>query len=99
MALRLIIQRYGSSASRKILLGRLKRSQCAPDLGEDKYDAMAMPENWPTHLDEAIRYLNRRILPFLKFSPNELLLGLVVNTPSSPIDIARGAITSEEVSL
>ena len=59
----------------RILLGRLKWL-CAPDLGEDEYDAMAVPENWPIHLDEAIRYLNRRILPLLKFSPNELLLGL-----------------------
>jgi len=82
----------------KILLGRLKRL-CAPDLGEDEHDAMDVPENWPTHLDEAIRFLNRRILPLLKFSPNELLLGLVVNTPSTPVDVADGPVTSEEVSL
>ena len=82
----------------KILLGRLKRL-CAPDLGKDEYDAMDVPENWPTHLDEAIRYLNRRILPLLKYSPNELLLGLVVNTPSTPIDVAGGPVTGEEVSL
>ena len=82
----------------KILLGRLKRL-CAPDLGEDEYDAMDVPENWPTHLDEAIRYLNRRILPLLKYLPNELLLGLVVNTPSTPIDVAGGPVTGEEVSL
>ena len=82
----------------KILLGRLKRL-CAPDLGEDEYDAMDVPENWPTHLDEAIRYLNKRILPLLKFSPNELLLGLVVNTPLTPIDIADGPVSGEEVSL
>ena len=42
----------------KILLGWLKRL-CAPDLGEDEYDAMDVPENWPTHLDEAIHYLNK----------------------------------------
>ena len=71
----------------KILLRGLKRL-CAPDLGEDEYDAMTMPENWPTSLDEAIQYLSRHILPLLQFSPNELLLGLVANTPSTPIDIA-----------
>ena len=42
----------------KILLGQLKRL-CAPDLGEDEYDGMDVPENWPTHLDEAIHYLNK----------------------------------------
>ncbi|KIM35491.1 hypothetical protein M413DRAFT_32443 [Hebeloma cylindrosporum] len=82
----------------KILLGRLKRL-CAPDLGEDKYDAMDVPENWPLHLDEAIRLLNRRILPLLKFSPNELLLGLVVNTPSTPVGVSDGPVTAGEVSL
>jgi transposase InsO family protein len=82
----------------KILLGRLKKL-CAPDLGEDEYDVMDVPENWPIHLDEAIRYLNRRILPLLKYSPNELLLGLVVNTPSTPIDVAGGPVTGEDVSL
>jgi hypothetical protein len=50
----------------KILLKRLKRLR-ARDLGEDEYDAMAVPKNWPTHLNEAIRYLNERILPLLKF--------------------------------
>jgi len=60
---------------------------------------MDVPKNWPTHLDEAIRFLNRRILPLLKFSPNELLLGLVVNTPLTPVNIADGPVTREEVSL
>ena len=65
------ISRLGEGMN-EILLGRLKRL-CAPDPGEDEYDAMAVPENWPIHLDETIRYLNRRTLPLLKFSPNELL--------------------------
>ena len=60
---------------------------CAPDLGEDEYDVMDVPENWPDHLDEAIHLLNRQILPLLKFLLNELLLGLVVNTPATPVDI------------
>ena len=82
----------------KILLGRLKRL-CTPDLGEDEYDVMDVPENWPDHLDEAIRLLNRWILPLLKFSPNELLLGLIVNTPATLVDIVDGPVTHEEVSL
>ena len=66
----------------KILLGRL----CAPDLDKDGFNAMAVPDKWPIHK------LYRRILPLLKFSPNELLLGLVVNTLSTPTDIAEGAV-------
>jgi len=45
----------------------------APDLGSNEYNAMDVPENWPTHLDEAIRYLNRRVLSLLKISQNDLL--------------------------
>lgn len=64
------------------LLGRLKHL-CAPGLGEDEYEAMggweSLPKNWPDHLEEAVRCLNERILPALKFSPNELCLGLVIN--------------------
>jgi hypothetical protein len=66
-----------------ILLNRLKR-MCAPDLGEDEYETMALPENWPEHLEAAIRYINTRILPYLKYAPNELLLGLVINTKPTP---------------
>jgi len=87
----------GSSGDEQDFVNKVGEVEC-PGLGEDEYDAMAVPENWPTHLDEAIRYLNRRILPFLKFSPNELLLRLVLSTPSTPIYIARAAVTSEEVS-
>ncbi|PPQ92619.1 hypothetical protein CVT25_007819 [Psilocybe cyanescens] len=82
----------------KILIGRLKRL-CAPDLGEDEYDRMEVPENWPTHFDDAVRYLNERILPLLKFSPNELLLGLVVNTPRTPVEVAQKPVTDGEVLL
>ena len=57
---------------------------CAPDLGEDDYtsitDFTKLPNNWPNHLDEAVCQLNRRILPSLKFSPNELAFSLVINT-------------------
>jgi hypothetical protein len=53
------------------------------DMGEDNYALMAdftdLPKNWPDHLDEAVQQLNRRILPSLKFSLNELAFSLVVN--------------------
>jgi transposase InsO family protein len=61
----------------KILLHVLKRL-CAPNLGEDDYAEISwetLPNNWPKHLDEAVTALNYRILPALKFSPKELLIG------------------------
>ncbi|KIK35644.1 hypothetical protein CY34DRAFT_811987 [Suillus luteus UH-Slu-Lm8-n1] len=38
---------------------------CAPNLGENEYDAISwesLPNNWPNHLDEAVTALNYRIL-------------------------------------
>jgi len=37
----------------KILLDRLKQ-MCAPNLREDEYNKMDVPENWLDHLDAAI---------------------------------------------
>jgi len=68
--------------SNGILLNALKRL-CAPGLGEDDYATMEtkdIPNNWPDHLDTAIKSLSDRILPALKYSPNELLLGLPINS-------------------
>jgi hypothetical protein len=79
-----------------ILLNRLKR-MCAPNLGEDEYDAMDLPYNWPDHLEAAVRYINNRILPNLKYSPNELMLGLVINTKPTPTEQASAAPTADEV--
>lgn len=79
-----------------ILLNRLKR-MCAPDLGEDEYAGMAVPALWPDHLEAAVKSINNRILPNLKYSPNELLLGLVVNTkPTSSAEVSAPP-TIEEV--
>ena len=36
---------------------------------------------WPDHFDDAIQHLNECIIPAFKFSPKELLLGIVINTP------------------
>ena len=103
-----IVAKYSSwvnglvEGTNKILLGILKR-MCAPNLGEDDYALMTdftdLPKNWPVHLNEAVRQLNRRILPSLKFSPNELAFGSVVNTNRTDPDIAATEPTAEEVNL
>ena len=84
----------------KILLGILKR-MCAPNLGEDEYAQMTdfthLPKNWPEHLDEAVRQLNRRILRSFKFSPNELALGLIINTKRTDPHTAATEPSTEEI--
>ena len=87
--------------SNGILLNALKRL-CAPNLGEDDYARMTIkdiPSNWPEHLDTAIKYLNDRILPALKYSPNELLLGLVVNSRHTDDPETIKPPTEQEVAL
>jgi hypothetical protein len=79
-----------------ILLNRLKR-MCAPDLGEDEYTGMEVPANWPDHLETAVRCINNRILPNLKYSPNELLLGLVINTKPTLSAEVSAPPTEEEI--
>ena len=79
-----------------ILLNRLKW-MCAPDLGEDKYGNMDIPSNWPDHLEAAVQSINNCILPNLKYSPNELLLGLVINTKPTITNFLSTAPTEEEV--
>jgi transposase InsO family protein len=72
----------------KLLLHVLKRL-CAPELGEDddkEVKAEDIPRQWPEHLDDAIRDLNVRILPSLEFSPRELILGYVINSPQGTIN-------------
>jgi hypothetical protein len=74
----------------RILLNMLARL-CAPELGEDGWQAMDwedLPRTWPDHFDEAIQILNWRILPALKFSPKELLLSLIVNTTPTPLEVS-----------
>ena len=59
--------------------------------------SMGMPVNWPGHLEAAIQCINNCILSNLKYSPNELLLGLVVNTNTTPITEMSASPTLEEV--
>ena len=86
----------------KILLGILKR-MCAPDLGEDEYALMTdfthLPANWPDHLDEGVRQLNKRILRSLQFSPKELALGLIVNTNRTEPDLAATELSPAEADM
>lgn len=85
--------------SNKILLHVLKRL-CAPNLGADEQDTAkpeSTPRNWPDHLEEAIQIINSRLLPAFKFSPKELLLGLVVNTPPTESSTASEPVTPDDV--
>jgi hypothetical protein len=72
----------------KLLLHVLKQL-CTPDIGEDSEQQGAswdkLPEKWLDYLDDAVHTLNNHLLPVLKFSPKELLLGLVMNTPQTMI--------------
>jgi hypothetical protein len=63
------------------------------------YKAMALPENWPENLEAAIHYLNNRILPYLKYSPNEFLLGLVINTKPTPSTDMLAPLPDDEIEM
>ena len=83
----------------KLLLYVLARL-CAPEIGEDGWQATGwdtLPKSWPEHFQEAINILNWRILPALKFSPKELLLGLVVNTVNTPLETSASVLTPADV--
>jgi len=85
----------------KILLHILKRL-CSPNLGEDEYNAMDwknIPGSWLKHFDEAIRIMNWCLLPSLKFSPKELLLGLVVNTKPTNVDCSMLPVMEKDVAM
>ena len=61
---------------------RVLKQLCAPDLNDGETGSMPtddIPRSWPDHFDEAIRILNWRLLPSLKFSPRDLMLGLIIN--------------------
>jgi len=56
-----------------------------------------LPKSWPDHFDEAIRILNWHLLPHLKFSPKELLLGLVVNTKPTGVTHATQPTSEADI--
>jgi hypothetical protein len=83
----------------KILLHILARL-CAPDVGEDKWDAMTwenLPKNWPDHWDEVFRILNKRILPSVGYTPDEITIGRVVNTAETPVSVSVEAPAATDV--
>jgi transposase InsO family protein len=85
----------------KLLLYVLARL-CAPELGEDGWRTTSrenVPRSWPDHFDEAIRILNWRILPALKFTPKELLLGTVVNTTRTPTKLSTSILEPEDIDI
>jgi transposase InsO family protein len=85
----------------KLFLHVLKRL-CAPDLNDENTRGMStddIPRSWPDHFDEAIRILNWRLLPSLKFSPKELFLGLVINTKPTDTSSSSLPITETDAAL
>ena len=84
------------------LLARLK-CLCTPNLGEDKWANITSFEHllatWPTHFDTTIEQLNDCILLAYKFTPNELCLGTVVNTNSTPLDISTSELTKASITI
>ena len=85
----------------KLLLHVLKRL-CAPNLDDEELEKTStddIPKHWPEHLDEAIRILNWRLLPSLKFSPKELLLGLVINTKPTDTSNSVSSVTEHDTAL
>jgi hypothetical protein len=85
----------------KLLLHFLKHV-CAPELGEDNIIPGSwdkLPNSGPDHLDAAIHALNNRLLPALKFSPKELLLGLIVNTPPTLFEDSTSVLSSNGVAF
>ena len=53
----------------------------------------------PDHFNKAIQILNQWILPALKFSPREILLGLIVNTKPTPTKVSTSFMTPAEINL
>jgi hypothetical protein len=85
----------------KLLIYVLARL-CAPDIGEDGWKSMTkddLPKNWPLYFEEAIRILNNRMLPAVKFRPKEILYGKVINTPPTPIEIAATEFSEQDAKL
>jgi hypothetical protein len=85
----------------KLLLYILARL-CAPELGEDGWNNTKwedLPWSWTDNFDQAIRILNWHILPSLKFSPKELLLGLVVNTVNTPLEASASFLPPQDIDV
>jgi len=85
----------------KLLLHVLKWL-CAPNLNEDEYNAITwekLPKTWTDHLDDAVQALNNRLLPALKHTPKELLLGLVVDTKHTEPTGSTTQVTAAQAAI
>ena len=83
-----------------LLFGHLWRL-CNGEAGREDNSGPLPPDvdcNWPDHFDTAVHQLNEHIIPSLRFSPKELLLGYVVNTvwtPATTLDKEPGPADSD----
>ena len=85
----------------KLLLYILARL-CAPEIGEDRWNNTNwedLPQSWTDNFDQAIRILNWCILPSLKFSLKELLLGLVVNMVNTPLEASASLLPPQDINV
>jgi hypothetical protein len=66
---------------------------------ESAIDKTEVPAAWPTHIAKAVELLNNRILPSLKYSPREIMLGMLLQPRPMPILAAaadKGRLPSNE---
>jgi hypothetical protein len=86
--------------SNKILLHVLKWL-CTPDVGEQANTEgwEKLPKHWPDHLDDTVKALNHHILPVLKHSPKELLLGIAINTLRTEPEDAMGELSVDKAAI
>jgi len=85
----------------KLLLYVLARL-CAPEVGEDGWQATTwdkLSTTWLDHFDNAICILNWCILLALKFCLKEILLGLVVNTLTTTMEVSSSFLLPSDVDM
>ncbi|KIN98694.1 hypothetical protein M404DRAFT_108240, partial [Pisolithus tinctorius Marx 270] len=73
----------GCHFNNKLLLLHVLKCLCTPNMGEDGAENdnwEKLLRMWPDHLDDAVWAMNNHLLLSLKFTPKELLLGLVIDT-------------------
>jgi hypothetical protein len=73
---------------------------CVPDHDTAEGDVSPddIPQNWPEHLDEAIRMMNDRILVALKSTPREVLFGRSI-TPENHSSNPTGLTTPSDADI
>ena len=69
------------------------------DKEAEKMPTDDLPKQWPDHFEDAIWILNWHLLPSLKFSSKELMMGLVVNTKPTNLNNLILPITENNTAL